>query len=109
MWKILQTKVGKKTASSNVHKRIRYAIFNLELKRLIKEIHNIEDNKTVELIASNHVVANLEPSFRETVNIRSLLELGNIGMKTTVSFAATSARTDSDRLDNLENKFKRSN
>ena len=51
-----------------------------------------------------------------TTQIRSLLELikckmgtelCNVGMKTTVPFAAISTSTDSDRLDNLENKFKR--
>ena len=90
----------------------------------MKEVYGIKDKKTVELIASNHVVANLEPSFRETVEIlqfsdntksESLLQLikskmgtesCSIGMKTTVPFAATSKRNESDRLDKLENMVK---
>ena len=35
-------------------------LFSLELKKLIKELYSIEDSKTVEWIASNHVLANLE-------------------------------------------------
>ena len=39
-------------------------LFSLELKKLIKELYSIEDNKTIKLITSNHVVANLEPLFK---------------------------------------------
>lgn len=39
---------------------------------MIKELHNIEDRKTVESLASNHVVIDLEPSFRKTVKILKL-------------------------------------
>ena len=87
----------------------------------MKELYSIKDKKTVSLITSNNVVTDLDPSFRETIKIsqlssntrlESLLELikskmdnrlCNIGMKTTVHFFATSAKTDSDRLDKLEN------
>ena len=34
--------------------------------------HAIEDRKTVESLASNHVVIDLEPSFRKTVKILKL-------------------------------------
>ena len=94
-------------------------LFSLELKTLIKELYSIENDKTIELIASNHIVADLEPSFRENVKILQLcgntrlesllelikskldIELCNIGTKITVPFPAKS--TDSDRLDKLEN------
>lgn len=44
----------------------------MQRKTLIKELYNIEDRKTVESLASNHVVIDLEPSFRETVKILKL-------------------------------------
>lgn len=44
----------------------------MQRKTLIKELHNIEDRKTVESLASNHVVIDLEPSFRKTVKILKL-------------------------------------
>lgn len=47
-------------------------LFSLEPRKFFQQLYSIGDDKTIELIASNHVVANLEPSFRETVNIRSL-------------------------------------
>lgn len=44
----------------------------MQRKTLIKELYNIEDRKTVESLASNHVVIDLEPSFRKTVKILKL-------------------------------------
>ena len=44
----------------------------MQRKTLIKELCNIEDRKTVESLASNHVVIDLEPSFRKTVKILKL-------------------------------------
>ena len=72
LWRRLQTKVGNKTANNIVHRRIKYTTFSLELKKLIKELYSIEDNKTKKLITSNHVVANLEPLFKETMQILQL-------------------------------------
>ena len=45
----------------------------MQRKTLIKELYNIEDRKTVESLASNHVVIDLEPSFRKTVKILKLI------------------------------------
>ena len=88
---------------------------------MIKELYNIEDDKTVELIAWNHIVIDLEPSFRKKVKIlqlrgntrlKSLLELikskistelCNMALKTSVPVAATSTRTDFYRLLKLDN------
>ena len=44
----------------------------MQRKTLIKELYNIEDRKTVESLASNHVVIDLEPSFRKAVKILKL-------------------------------------
>ena len=98
-----------------------------EIKGLLISIDFCNRNTELLLLLSiisswwNHVVAELEPSFRETVKIlqlsgnlrlESLLELikpkidtelCNICMKITVPFVAPSTRTDSDRLDRLEN------
>ena len=53
----LETKLGtiKFTRESDI------PLFSLELKKLIKELYRIENDKTLKLIASNHVVAELEP------------------------------------------------
>ena len=53
----LETKLGtiKFTRESDI------PLFSLELKKLIKELYRIEDDKTLKLIVSNHVVAELEP------------------------------------------------
>ena len=53
----LETKLRtiKFTIESNI------PLFSVELKKLIKKLYSIEDDKTVESISSNHV----EPSFRE--------------------------------------------
>ena len=53
-------------------------LFSLELKNLINELYSAEDDKTVEFVVSNHVVADLEPSFRVTVKI--LLLSGNTSL-----------------------------
>ena len=56
-------------------------LFSLETRKFIQQLYSIGDDKTIELIASNHVVADLESSLRETVKIcsntrlESLLEL----------------------------------
>ena len=53
----LETKLGtiKFTRESDI------PLFSLELKKLIKELYRIEDDKTLKLIVPNHVVAELEP------------------------------------------------
>ena len=89
----------------------------MKLKKLVKELYSIKDDKTVDLshrrfrdIFYRETLKTLQ--FSGNTRLESLLELikskmdnrlCNIGMKTTVHFFATSAKTDSDRLDKLEN------
>ena len=43
-----------------------------QLKQIIQELYNIVEPDTVELIAVNHIIAELEPSLRESVKILQL-------------------------------------
>ena len=92
------------------------AKFSSSLLNVVKELYSITDERTAEQIAMNHVMSDLDPSIKDSVQILQLS--GNANLDTLLELVKTklvgessslqsfAAAPDRSRIDSLENMIK---